>query len=1415
MQAQLEELKNHVLLRKDTFTVFKDEASSYDEKQKPDSGTQATIIPFDASAQTDNPRDSKVDHRRVSLREPTRGNVVLEQQSKDQTEEASNTEKTKLKRLKYDYPQYNKVPTCETTCKREGLPCTEECQNENKKKGQNQPTNRNYNRMNDDDIRYQIPEPASAYTPDVSDTRHVNDQNNLQLKDKQGEADKIENTTAKHPEYNHPKYSKIPTCESTCKREGLPCTKECQNENEKKVQGQPNSGIKRRNDDDNRYQIPGPVSAYTPDVSGTRRVNDQNNIQPMELSTNRAWRTGYGSSTQQDFFGAGSSKEPRHTGNVKEESPLMNFTQNFDNRGSSNVQNYQEPSRNAQYAKENAFSSQHGKNNDTWLKPAGTNTNNKNPWHIETSNGIQHQQEGENCNCAGCQRLKEIIAKARNVDLKPVSGKNTSTKSASKATKKIPVKCMCPHKSEYTTNILHTSTGPIIMPNLHHITGNDDSPYASSIEKRNLFLFQDTMQTLVSNTAEDINSHERQFADNKLNNFDEKGPDSLLHEIKGGLNAQKKTDDFENNMQQLQPLPVATSSPFAHVSDRTTQKTDKATDNKLDVSESCTQTCTGPKTTYRDVEVFRSCSGTLRFETINNPCQSRKSISSSPGFLNVHGTRQDTSCCKFKTEQNTYTIEASADKTPKPAEQKYSRATSPENTDQEISSLTDLPSEKTSTTPRETIGCGTCARISPGEDKSTTVKSETVTSPTTSSKPASYPLSDGEMPQYFAGSPKARNESFYMDPEPLEEKRKEVGKSTLKVEQALQSISEELARCRELLEKPKETLPQKERERTIRLKDLVENEKLNDNERGYVEGRKNYHEAFGPNPGRSSFALHHAQAKPHIGNVPNTPHVIFTLHIGTVVLSDEAVINSRNLNLVLTWKFYDQNEAMSHMRPGRVVHFDFSTEYDVNLTDHFLNYMRTEELEINICELTKLNSPFASCSMPLREALLHTNRRADMSLALVAGPQMRRSSAKDKLDTRDEMGVLDLWCMLRSEPRNFPRISLAIAQSRPSRIDSYGMRQQKYADTALNPLTINENQDGKRGSSDLDQVFQQPIRLQDRDSKQPSRRSTARLAINEVRSKSTGQLVLTPELMEKFPGAHNIRKVSLVSNQGINSSLIMAPPDQSEKRNWKNPQEIEQSLKRASNIDLIRNNQRISTDSGKYTMTDFPVKGTGRFDGTKKAVDAYNSVRNKRERDRLSDRFHDAMIGNKNKDSLTIDITILWLALNEECPAMSERSVQKLYVAYSFLGRGGAELETPQSLPKPKQYQDKCYFNFKKSFHLTNADLVAVGRLARYRTPHNGTPNPKESVVFTVVSEPAEDPLGLNNCEDIGYAYLYFGDLVAFSADNDSYTEVIPVHDAQTRNCICGVLSVRVDGLNVVRKCLTISLTDPKFRKNS
>lgn len=73
------------------------------------------------------------------------------------------------------------------------------------------------------------------------------------------------------------------------------------------------------------------------------------------------------------------------------------------------------------------------------------------------------------------------------------------------------------------------------------------------------------------------------------------------------------------------------------------------------------------------------------------------------------------------------------------------------------------------------------------------------------------------------------------------------------------------------------------------------------------------------------------------------------------------------------------------------------------------------------------------------------------------------------------------------------------------------------------------------------------------------------------------------------------------------------------------------------------------------------------------------------------------MLINEDQLAQTVEITVMWLALNEECDAMNNPHVQRLYVAYTFLGRSGADMETPVSLPKPKNYVDKCYFHFTKS----------------------------------------------------------------------------------------------------------------------
>ncbi|KAJ8735223.1 hypothetical protein PYW07_006843 [Mythimna separata] len=172
-----------------------------------------------------------------------------------------------------------------------------------------------------------------------------------------------------------------------------------------------------------------------------------------------------------------------------------------------------------------------------------------------------------------------------------------------------------------------------------------------------------------------------------------------------------------------------------------------------------------------------------------------------------------------------------------------------------------------------------------------------------------------------------------------------------------------------------------------------------------------------------------------------------------------------------------------------------------------------------------------------------------------------------------------------------------------------------------------------------------------------------------------------------------------------------------------------------------------------------------------------------------------------------LEITVLWLALNEKCEAMMDPRIQRVYVAYSFLGRSGAELETPVSLPKPKHYVEKCYFNFTKVFELEEADLAKLGHMAKCRNT-NGSANEKDCIIFAVVSEPTEDPLGVETCEDIGYAYLYLGDLLAYSAGSVVYTEVMPVRAANGSSSVSGVLAVRVHGLHVVRRCLLLSSSE-------
>ncbi|CAH0592120.1 unnamed protein product [Chrysodeixis includens] len=943
------------------------------------------------------------------------------------------------------------------------------------------------------------------------------------------------------------------------------------------------------------------------------------------------------------------------------------------------------------------------------------------------------------------------------------------------------------------------------------------------------------------------------------------------------------------------------------------------------------------------------------------------------------------------SDRETYTVET----------RKESRATSPDNTEYEISHMSDLPSERDAKSPRN-------RRLSPGEDKMTTTYTDSYTSPATN-----YSLSEGEMP---ASSTRRLSLNGRGEQTPI---IRDGAPPTQKMEEALEAITEELARCKNLMLSQRPTdatggetrpeaktelrpsvvrrrspqlgprrttpllplpaspppspphfrqslhppasilsqtsprrsllaelhprrLPNTEDKTDLSLELELQQQRLSSQDKSsqqttsqelqHSQQKSILHtdthakEPTIPDPASldRTIALRRGIATQSIGDA-HPPKCLFTLHIGTVVLSDEAVINSRNKSLVLMWKFYDQNVAMTRVHPGRVVLFDFSTEYDVKITDEFMNYMKHEEMPILICELDKQDEPFATCALPLRDALLHTNRRADMSLALIAGPQMlsaraENDAAADALDAGDEMGVIDLWCLLRAEGNVLPLINRSIAQPSAAKAMAgsrqSGMRymQQAMDDEPANELrdlditrslfpTTNEDQadspyrdvgymrNARRwGSSmlrlpatyEIDAVHEYASDSQKMTPDEAASESLAAAAVADARAAAIRRAeelydpsnyppvrqcssdapispsdeperdtsrIIPNEVVAKIRSPGDMKQ-ALVQQSSQQSDIPRLPrPDddiasqaQSSMGSLKS---IVAKLQKKGHAKSGFQNPNWSADPrhsllqtmmGKYgkgqgNMIDMPA---GKCPSDLKPLDVvdeqpdidiyrkYDNISkllgsNKPEQKKsvtILPKFVEAISRPKdgtenNRDEMTpaqtLDITILWLALNEECEAMVDPHVQRVYVAYSFLGRTGADLETPVSLPKPKHYVDKCYFNFKKTFELEDGDLPLLGHMARCRAASKVSEDAKDCIVFTVVSEPPEDPLGLESCEDIGYAFLYLGDLLAYSAGSPGYTEVVPVRAAAGGAAVCGVLAVRLDGLDVVRRCLQLS----------
>ncbi|XP_045524053.1 uncharacterized protein LOC123714044 isoform X3 [Pieris brassicae] len=709
--------------------------------------------------------------------------------------------------------------------------------------------------------------------------------------------------------------------------------------------------------------------------------------------------------------------------------------------------------------------------------------------------------------------------------------------------------------------------------------------------------------------------------------------------------------------------------------------------NRLEICEQSVRVCTCPESARRGTSMFRSCSGTLRFTTTISNSKFRKCDCADNLSLEMKGVKgSQTYVRQTSTPHGTFVIQGEA----------ILDSMSPITTGYEVSSLTDLPSE------REAVS----AQTSLGQDKGTLTQSDETPRSTTDYGS----LSEGEVP--ISGRKRL---SLGETPLEVNLRRRETSTSE-KMEDTLRAISVELSKCRHLLQMQSSRESSRTPQDATCMTESIDIPKPDQNHPNYhpdsrsqkdnrnidtcdFESNTRNLDLYNRNirssetsSRKSGLILRKCDANERVGGI--SAKCVFTLHVGTVILSDQAVISSRGKALTLTWRFYDQPPSMTHQLAGRVMHFDFSLEYESRLSQNFIDYLKHEEMPIIVCEIDNQEKPFASCLLPLRDALLHTNRRVDMSLALISGTDIKSKTSMNSFTMNDELGVLDVWCMLRVPPSVMGVINDVISQT--------------IASFHHHPSSMERIVDDDHSDFHLDQD------------------------LNLRRTSKT-------RLME-----------SKYSYDSENIYDIM------NSKKWR----TSSALKQADGLH-------------------------------KKSVTILKKVPQRPTSSQL--------IGKLSDDNNTLDITILWLALNEECRAMNDPVVKRIYVAFAFLGKAGADMETPSSLPKPRNFMDKCHFNFRKSFTINECDVVVVGQMAHHRQDNTKSPDPKDCIIFSIISEPPEDPLGLESCEDIGYAYLYLGD--ALSSNGNTYTEVLPIRTPDEAY-VCGRLAVRIDGLAVIRACV-------------
>ncbi|GAB6023716.1 X-linked retinitis pigmentosa GTPase regulator-interacting protein 1 [Chamberlinius hualienensis] len=151
-----------------------------------------------------------------------------------------------------------------------------------------------------------------------------------------------------------------------------------------------------------------------------------------------------------------------------------------------------------------------------------------------------------------------------------------------------------------------------------------------------------------------------------------------------------------------------------------------------------------------------------------------------------------------------------------------------------------------------------------------------------------------------------------------------------------------------------------------------------------------------------------------------------------------------------------------------------------------------------------------------------------------------------------------------------------------------------------------------------------------------------------------------------------------------------------------------------------------------------------------------------------------------------IVIIISHLKLSSKSSIMKNAAITTLFIEYQFLDYPADELETPFSLPKPKNTKNKLSFNFKKVFYLDADKVLQLKHLL-------ASPS-KSRIKFTVVGEPADEN---EDCEEVGVAYVAIDKIV--KGGKDIVKQNVDVCEIKKSTKLLGQLNVTVEMIDAIK----------------